>query len=134
MVKIQHFSESLEKNFEEIGVEIEKQKENPDNRHLPEREVVSKAIKTISVSKTEVEEKKDEGEERGYSNLPKYISPDKEPIVAEEVNNLISTAFKDGIFEATKRAKKHSLFVQDALHDALVDKVLPELKKRGLIK
>ncbi len=130
MVKVQHFSESLEGNFRELGIEISRQKENPERAKLPEREIVKHAIQSIAV--TDPEEVKREVEKKSES-LPSYLLRDENPDLAKEVEDLVTLAFQDGIVEAVKKARKHPPFVEDALHDALVDKVIPELKKRGLL-
>ena len=40
----------------------------------------------------------------------------------------------EDITKAVNEARKYPPFVEDAFHDALIDKFLPELKKRGIIK
>ena len=42
--------------------------------------------------------------------------------------------FEKGLEVALKEAGKQTPFIEDAFHDALVDKLLPELKKRGIVK
>jgi len=134
MVKVQHFSESLEGNFRNLGVEVERQRQNPETANLPEREVVKRAIQSISNTQITRDDLKEEHKESKRNlNLPNYLSAEENPKVAEEVEGLVEIALTEGIFEAIKKAKKYSAFTQDALHDALVDKVLPELKKRGLV-
>jgi len=135
MVKVQHFSESLEGNFKNLGFEIERQRKSSEIAKLPEREVVKHAIKSITNAQVsdEVDKKETEQEDKEEKNLPSYLSAQENPDIAREVEALIKIAFTKDIFEATKKAKSHSAFIQDALHDALVDKLLPELKKRGLL-
>ena len=67
------------------------------------------------------------------SVLPKYLETSPEPQVELEVEKLIDMVFHDGIERALKESKRHAPFVQDAFHDSLVDRLLPELKKRGVI-
>jgi hypothetical protein len=64
--------------------------------------------------------------------LPEYLSDDNSTVV-DEVTSLIGIALQDDIEKALKSARKKTPFVEDAFHDALVDKVLPLLKERGLI-
>jgi len=50
------------------------------------------------------------------------------------VARLVDIVFAKGLAAGVREAKRQPPFVEDAFHDALVDKLLPELKKRGIIK
>ncbi len=134
MVRVQHFNESLEKTFKNLGVEIERQKNNPETAERSEHEMVKNAIQSVVKTSTpQTDENTIPSEEKKESDLPTYLSAKDNPDVAREVEALVSVAFEKGIVEAVSKAKKHSPFIEDALHDALADKVLPELKKRGML-
>jgi len=135
MVKVQNFSENLEKSFSKLGVAIEKERKNPEMKDEPIEKVVKKAISNFvppveqtSSPSNEKKEKKDELN----SFLPSYLES-SDVKVKEIVKNLIMLAFKNGIEEALKEARHYPPFIIDAFHDALVDKIMPELKKRNLI-
>jgi len=65
--------------------------------------------------------------------LPQYM--DKEsPEVKREVEGLLQLTVDKGLLEGIKAAKSHNGFVIDAFHDALADKLYPELESRGLLK
>ena len=50
------------------------------------------------------------------------------------MEHLLQIATDDDVVKAVKEAKKYPPFIEDAFHDALIDKFLPEMKKRGIIK
>lgn len=66
-------------------------------------------------------------------NLPDYLI-NAPADVKNEVERLISIAQRDGIGKAISAASAAGPFMLDALHDALVDKLYPELVKKGVIK
>jgi len=65
-------------------------------------------------------------------HLPGYMktSSDEDRFVVEK---LIDIAWHKGIDAAVKEAEGESVFMLDALHDALTDKLYADFKKRGLI-
>ncbi|MEK7542878.1 MAG: hypothetical protein AAB503_01050 [Patescibacteria group bacterium] len=131
MAEIQNFGGAFEKHLGEIKNEVERQKETPELKELPEREIVKQAIKSVVQS----EEKSGIIPKSGTGNLPSYITSKNTGVAAQdEVNNLIEIALRDGVIEAVRESRKHPAFVIDAFHDALVDKILPELKRRGIMK
>jgi len=66
-------------------------------------------------------------------NLPDYLQ-NAPADVKSAVERLISIAERDGIAKAITSASAGSPFLLDALHDALIDKLYPELVKKGVIK
>ncbi len=66
------------------------------------------------------------------SPLPGYMQ--SEPAdVRLKVEKLLDLAWHKGIQHAAKEAAISGPLVLDAFHDALIDKLYPELKKRGLL-
>ncbi|MDO8466712.1 MAG: hypothetical protein Q7S83_01070 [bacterium] len=66
------------------------------------------------------------------SPLPEYMQ--SEPAdVKLKVEKLLDLAWHKGIQHAAKEAAISGPLVLDAFHDALIDKLYPELKKRGLL-
>lgn len=64
--------------------------------------------------------------------LPGYLK-EYDDEVKSTVRQLIQTAWQKGIEAAAADARKHGPFVMDAFHDALVDKLYDQLKKRGIL-
>lgn len=139
MVKVKNFHENLEKSLERLGQQIETERQHPDAQALPEREIVKKSIK--SFSKTAAPKEDDDKSLPGVSSvgeetiLPAYLQGEGvESKIKFEVESLVDLVFHKGLEKALSEASKHSPFIEDAFHDALVDKLLPELKRKGIIK
>lgn len=67
------------------------------------------------------------------SALPDYAK--NEPIeVKIRIEKLLEMAWHKGIKQASQEAINAGPLVLDAFHDAVIDKLYPELKKRGLVK
>lgn len=133
MPEVQNFNEAFERHLGEVRAEVERQMENPETRSAPERDIVKRAVE--SVTRRSRQESPNGQTTNENNDLPSYITASKTDIAAqEEVTHLISVALKKGIIEAEAEASKRPAFVVDAFHDALVDKILPELKKRGMMK
>lgn len=130
-MRVKHFSEHLEKSLDRVVVNLPAKTESILPGPDLERERVKEALLRI------VEEEKvtPEPEEKLAEETPvaPVYSP-KEEIssdVEKKVESLVDVAMTEGIPAALKLAKKQDVFIQDALHDALIDELLPELKKRG---
>lgn len=147
MVQIQNFSENLEKSFARLGHEVQKNFETPEFQGIPEREVVKETIKsfaeTAPVLPPEPQEEVPLPPPPPQSApsvprddlLPSYMAHgENSEDVKNSVERLVQMVFDEDIEKAVMEAKRYPAFVEDAFHDALTDKVLPELKKRGIIK
>ena len=142
MVKVQHFTENFEQNVQHAGERVEQYKESSDFRKAPEREVVKKSFRREqappspppNASKDDKDEKKkkDSAEEVG-SFLPDYFEGGDVEGMKDAVGRLTDTALHGSLEKSLKDARKLTPFLEDAFHDALVDKLLPEMKKRGLL-
>lgn len=66
------------------------------------------------------------------SLLPDYVKS-APPEAKLQVEKLLGIALQKGIVEAAEEAKKGDPYVLDAFHDALVEKLYPELRRRGLV-
>ena len=55
------------------------------------------------------------------------------PEIRLEVEYLVDVALHKGVETALNEASKASPYVLDAVHDALVGKLYPELKRRGIV-
>lgn len=116
----------FEKEFEVVSREVEKIKKHPELKHLPEREIVRQAIKPVVPAKPSLPKKDEE------KFLPDYLKEAPEEIKLK-VEELIGEVFERGIKKTTQKALGYGPYFLDAFHDALVDKMLEELKKRGKI-
>lgn len=138
MVKIKNFHENLEQSLARLGQQIEVERERPEAQKLSEQELVKQSIK--SFANTVVPEEDAAVQSRGVpttdeSALPTYLQGKSIDVkIKLEVERLVDLVFHEGLEKAIKEASKHPPFIEDAFHDALVDKLLPELKKKGIIK
>jgi len=145
MVHVINFSESLEHELKELGAEVaEKQDAAPETAPVPERTLVRESIRSLA-ERAEVPPAAAEGAPLPASvptsppatdsPLPAYLdSPTVEPEVKREVEELIGMTFTAGLAKALGAAKRRPPFIEDAFHDALVEKLIPELKRRGLLR
>lgn len=135
MVKVKNFNEGLEQSLAKLGQEVLKQRETLQRKELPEREIVKDSIKSLAKETVPQEEKESravEPEKNGF--LPSYTrGSGLSAEVAAEISALVRGVFSEGLEKTLREAKKRSPFVEDAFHDALTDKLLPELKKRKII-
>ncbi len=139
MVQIKNFSESLEKDLQRLNVEIEARKREGSPVLLTERDIVKRSFEHISERTSApagiaAPHAASPVPPARQSPLPSYLQKgDYADEVRREVTRLVEYAFSGGLAGAIKESKRHSAFVQDAFHDALVDKLLPELKRRGML-
>ncbi len=133
MVKVKNYHEEIEKDLQKLitGVkEFQEKIKSLEKKETPptEKEMVKEALK---VFQPPVEKPPAPPPPKKEEYLPHYLKDDEE--VKKEVNRLVDLAFKEGIEKAVKEAKSYSPFIEDAFHDALVEKILPILKERGII-
>jgi hypothetical protein len=133
MANIRNFHEKLERDLERVTAEIAKRREQaPDT---PSREMFKHSLAAAippSVPTPAPVETPPAPALSSDARLPSYLSQES-PEVKVEVERLVALALEEGITPAVTEAAKHSPFVLDALHDALVDKLLPELERRGAL-
>lgn len=136
MVKTQNFHEGLERDLERLTANVRSAKEKPEAREWSERETVSRTLRSFrdTLPRREGEERISQNqpsEKKGESFLPAYLDKEEGAERAKaKVERLIEVAFREGLEKAMKEARREQPFVEDAFHDALVDKLLPELKRR----
>lgn len=139
MPKTQNFSEHIENNLARLGGHVEQQIESKREQNVPEREIVKEAMQTFAeeIVKNEVTTPQSiqPTQRTGSQSLPSYLQKEEGNEGAKHiVEQLIEEALSHDLEKAVRDAKKHSPFIEDAFHDALVDKLIPELKKRGILK
>ncbi|MEK7464659.1 MAG: hypothetical protein AAB617_02685 [Patescibacteria group bacterium] len=129
MVKVINFHENLEHSLERLGQKIKIEKK--EHQGLESRELIKQSLKTLS-QQTPIQPIEEKTEEE--SVLPGYLTLNPtEPQIKFEIERLVDLVFHKGLAKALSEAKKYPPFIEDSFHDALIDKLLPELKKRGMI-
>lgn len=135
MATIRNFHEKLEQDLQRVTAEVAKRHERAPE--VSSRETVKQAIIAAVPpplpTPTPAKEDPLPSTPTTDANLPAYLSAES-PEVKAEVARLVTLALHDGIAVAVADAAKKSPFVLDALHDALTDKLLPELERRGILK
>jgi len=139
MPKTQNFSEHIENNLARLGGHMEQQLESRGEKNISEREIVKEAIQTFAedVTKNEIATPSSvqSTPQTNSSPLPSYLEKEEgREEIKHIVEELIEKALSHDLEKAVRDAKKYSPFIEDAFHDALVDKLVPELKKRGILK
>lgn len=147
MVHVINFSESLEHELKTLGAEVREKQGTVEAAPVPERTLVRESLRSLA-ERVEVPSSAEAAPAVGASTpqqttvpapsdspLPSYLdSPTADPAVKSAVEDLIRVTFTNGLMRGLREARRASPFVEDAFHDALVDKLIPEMKKRGLMK
>ncbi|MBI2035568.1 MAG: hypothetical protein HYT12_02700 [Candidatus Liptonbacteria bacterium] len=127
-------SESFpQEDIERIREKAEQLKKSAEFENAAPRDVVKESIKQVfglpsqSASTIQAGPINDHDEDK---MLPEYMKTEPEEI-KEEVEKLIHLALTKSIDESVHEAWRHGSFVVDALHDALTDKVMPQLEMQG---
>lgn len=137
MVKVQDFSaEGFEKNIQHAGERVRAYKENPSFREAPEREVVKKSFQLgasppLPPGVSQVAQDQDVQDSSSF--LPDYFLGGDADGMREAVLRLAEIALHGDLEKSLKDARKLSPYLEDAFHDALVDKLVPEMQRRGLL-
>lgn len=117
---LETISHNLETNF-------------PAEVNAPNRASVKETIKT-SFTPADTDQASSPATTSSDSLLPDYTKDDS-PETRQAVTELVRLAEAKGIKEAITAAQKtNDPYLLDTLHDALVDKIIPELTRRGVIK
>src|SRR3989344_7133277 len=152
MVKIVHFDMPsgpvAEGVFSQIGKEIESTASRSTMDGAPHEEIVKESLKSLAERIPEMRDapapasaapqaSKAASEKDDGDALPAYLN-DAEGAEGEEakkaVGTLVHMVFTEGLDHAVRASKKYPPFLEDAFHDALVDRLVPGLKKRGVLK
>lgn len=127
---------ALEEDIERLSVEVQNYRDKPEMKNASEKELLKEAIRAFpKIENTNNTSQANVAQQQSSTSsfLPDYA--EDAPIESKlEIEYLIDCVFKDGLQKALKEANKSPFFVQDAFHDALVKKLYPELKKRGIVK
>ena len=124
-----------------LGQEVSKRVEAMPAAGFSEREAVKESIKTIasesetdSAAGSSVPAQAMPAAAPDENFMPSYIADGSDPGAKEAIEKLLGIAATGDIVGAVRMAKKYPPFLEDAFHDALADKLIPELKKRGIIR
>lgn len=130
-------------NLHEISQEIAKRKEsNVEAQDFSDKETLKRMIKekheelggSVEVEKNAIElgNKEEAKENKPDNHMPDYAKEiDEEP--RKRVENLIGITLEKGLSQGLKQAQKEEPYIIDLYHDALVDKLLCELKEKNLL-
>ncbi len=132
MVKVQHFSERFEGEVAKLSEKVESVKRDSE-RKLKSHELVKHSIQSLA------EESKGESASKenpsSKTPLPSYLTGSaSDPKAREKIEKLVALFMEKGLMSALREAKKQTPFIEDAFHDTLVNSLLPELKKRGMLE
>lgn len=122
--------EALEADLKRLTLEVQRQEKLSENRNLGGEALLKKSIESIA---TPYPEESREKMQASRSPLPDYVESTGVETKLE-IEYLLDLAFHKGLDRAVSEARKTSPFVLDAFHDALVGKLYPELRKRGILK
>ncbi|MEK9154996.1 MAG: hypothetical protein AAB596_02950 [Patescibacteria group bacterium] len=125
----------LEADIERLSREILEKRSAPEYRDFSDKELLDNVIKPITKSdgdnKNLIDEI-DKSDSAEKSFLPDYLKNSSSETKLE-VEKLIDSVFHQGLAKAVNEAKNSNPAILDAFHDALVDKLYDELKKRNLL-
>jgi hypothetical protein len=128
-------------DIERVAGALSEARKAPDVSGLPDREQVLRSIQAIAresapataapaVSTNDPADQKPSG----TTVTPGYLDDSEAGMNAKtEVESLVRMTLRQGLGKGLAAARGRSPFIEDAYHDALVDCLLPELKKRGMI-
>ncbi len=139
MTKVKNFSENLENHLVRLGHNVTRQREMPENKNLSEREIVKQSLRSMAqeenlpVSPAGVPVSAP-ASSPANDFLPDYLSDGSDQAVKKSVERLLKVVVDGDLDKAILEGRKYPPFVEDSFHDALVDKLMPELMKRGIIK
>jgi hypothetical protein len=135
-----HFAEAA---IQRVGEKIPEITTRPEMHEATHEAIVKESIKSIAEKIPEIvplvapATSPQKTAPTSNSSLPAYLENDTDPndvMVKETVEKLVNHVFTDGLEKAIAAAKKQPPFVEDAFHDALVEKIVPELRRRGVLR
>lgn len=125
--------ELLEADLTRLAEEVQRARRHPETRNLSEQELLKKSLQVFVPQPPFPSHPATPGAAT-TSPLPDYAQSAPAEIKLE-IEYLLDLAFHEGLAKANREAvKSGNPFVLDAFHDALVGKLYPELKRRGILK
>ena len=131
-----NFESALEADIERLSAEIKSHREYPEMQGASSQEILKKSIQSMGPLTSSP--RSDSGQAGQATDVFQNPLPDyaaNAPAETKlEIEHLLEKAFREGIVKANAEASKSNAFVLDAFHDALVGKLYPELKRRGILE
>mgnify|MGYP001610990489 FL=1 len=126
---------TLEADIARLSKEVAAHKARPENQDTPEREIIKQVLQPVikrhaPPNTAATPPREAENEENAI--LPEYTEFSS-PQVKLKIEQLIESTFREGLEPTIKKAVHAGPFIMDAYHDALIDKLYDELKKRKLL-
>ncbi len=119
------------KDLEKIGKEVAEKKSTPEIKHYSDRDLVKQAIQPMAYPSGKPAPSREQSSEEDKF-LPDYLK-EADPKIKNQVEKLLEDTVRNGLASGINEARKTSPFILDAYHDALIDKLHNELKKRKMI-
>lgn len=133
MVKTVDFGPSFEGDLARVAAEAKEQAAPREGEPLPPREAVKSSLQALADRTSDEPPETEPDVHASAAELPDYLAgADVPQAERDEVEALVHLAFRAGLVKALGAARRRSPAVEDAFHDALTDKLLPELRARGL--
>jgi hypothetical protein len=127
----QNLHAALERDIEQLTLEINRRREMPETKSYSSKELIRQSLSVFAQysAQAQVEPQDEKGE---VSILPAYMkdAPAENKLLLEK---LLDISLHHGIARGLREAKKAGPHFLDAFHDALVEKLYPELKRRGIV-
>lgn len=127
----QNLHPALERDIARLTEEIGKHRESPELKGAESKELIRESLRSLTPEPAAPQPSvpKDDGS----AVLPSYMR-DEPAATKLMVEELLELSLHTGITQGLKEARKAGPYILDAFHDALVDKLYPELKKRGIVE
>jgi len=127
----QNLHPALERDIARLSEQIGKHRESPELKGAESKELIRESLRSLTPEPAAPQPSvpKDDGS----AVLPSYMR-DEPAATKLMVEELLELSLHTGITQGLKEARKAGPYILDAFHDALVDKLYPELKKRGIVE
>ena len=142
MVRVVNFENNNAENIvSRVVEEAKKINEQSEMKDVSHETIVKESLKSIAQSvlpqSTSSQVLKDDDNKKKTDNdsvFPSYFEKDVNNDITKKIEMLVDIAFNENLDKAINLSKKEPFFVEDAFHDALTEKLIPELKKREVFK
>ena len=121
-----------ESDLERLAREVKEVQKQPEFKNATPKEVIKQSLKSFSGNiATSTDDKSTPPDDAAL--LPNYMQSENK-VTQQELEGLVEISIRDGFEAGISKAREHGSFMVDAIHDALAEKVYPELKKRGILE
>lgn len=122
-----------EADLERLAREVKEVQKQPAYEQATPQEVIKESLKAFGAGSAPATDDDTAKPQEDEALLPEYMKTE-ERVVTEELAALVQLSINDGFEAGIKEARKHGGFMVDAVHDALVERVYPELKRMGILE